>query len=47
MVFYHQTELNNNITLNDFVKYVKTIHKFVPIKMLTATKSLYSDIDGY
>ena len=45
MVFYRQIEWNRNITLKYFVKYVKKYSRYVPIKMLTATKSLYLDID--
>jgi len=47
MVCYRQKGLNNNITPNNFVKYVKRYTRYVRIKMSTATKSLHSGIDGY
>jgi len=47
MVFYRQKGLNNNITPNHFVTYVKKYTRNVRIKMSTATKSLHSDKDGY
>jgi len=42
-----QNKIITYITLNYFVKYAKAYTRYVPITMLTATKSLYSEIDGY
>jgi len=39
--------MQNNITQKRFLKYVKKHTMYVAIQMLTAIKSLYSDIDGY
>jgi len=47
MVFYRLNGLNNKITPNPFVTYVKRYTRYVRIKMSTATKSLHSDIDSY
>jgi len=43
MVLYRETEWNNNTPLNFLVKYVKKYTRYVPIKMLSVTKSLYLD----
>ena len=47
MVFYRQTVKNNNITTKHILKYAKKYTRYVPIKMMTGTKSIYSNIDGY
>jgi len=47
MVFYRQIEFKKNITTKHILKYAKKYTRYVPIKMMTGTKSIYSDIDGY
>jgi len=49
MVFYRRTEYNNNIeTFFIYKRCQKSMYtRCVPIKMLTATKSLFSDIGGF
>ena len=41
MVFYRKTEINNSMPQKHLVEYVKKYRRYVPIKILTATKSLY------
>jgi len=47
MVFYRQTERNSIITPKHFVNTSNKYTQHVLIQMLTATRSLYLDIDGY